>query len=143
MKKITEIINEKLKLNNDDQTPATLLEQIELALPELEAEMIDILGKDAVNFDFGLTITEDKNGKFEIESGELIELTGAIGKYTYESFKFNTWGGKVLNNGQVWFNPKFDFKYKGGGSNGTDGFWTGLWFLPEENTWKFGSRTDK
>ena len=142
--KVKRNINEKLVINKS-KTPETLLERIEYALPELEEAIIHRLGNDASlrNFDFGFTVKETTNrdGKqqFTIESNNLIELTGPIGKITYDEFKFATWGGTITKEKDaIWFNPKFEFHYIGGGSNGSDAFWYGMWFLLEDNTWKFG-----
>lgn len=68
-------------------------------------------------------------------------MTGPIGKITYKEFIFETWGGqkiKELGENKIWFNPKFQFKYKDGGSNGTDAFWLGFWYDIDEDKWIFG-----
>ena len=76
------------------------------------------------------------NSTFNISSKNLIELTGPIGKIMYDEFSFEMWGGKILHDGgknQIWFNPKFHFKYKDGGSNGSDAFWSGIWYNIDED----------
>ena len=113
---------------------------IENALPKLESVINHMLN---TNFDLGLKVTESLNRRNEtvytIESAELKSLTGPIGEMTYESFVFATWGGqKVMDENKIWFNPKFFFKYKNGGSNGTDAFWHALWFDLDTNDWVFG-----
>ena len=121
---------------------------LESALPILEDAIKSILGPEVSDFDFGLTINEFRNRKgeicYEITSKDLVDLTGAIGKMTYESYKFSTWGGMrfVDDDGEnkIWFNPKFFFKYGGGGSNGTDAFWSSLWYNLDANEWVFGRR---
>lgn len=136
-------INEKLNVSKPTNN-GTLLSRIENALPDLEEAIVERLGDPKLrNFDFGLTVTqsEDRLGKlrFEITSGNLIELTGPIGKITYDEFKFTTWGGTFTKEKDaIWFNPKFEFHYIAGGSNGSDAFWYGMQFLLEDNTWKFG-----
>lgn len=116
------------------------LNLIENALPKLETAINNIL---KTNFDLGLKVTESLNRRNEviytIESGELKSLTGPIGEATYESYVFATWGGqKVMDENKIWFNSKFFFKYKNGGSNGTDAFWHALWFDLDTNNWVFG-----
>lgn len=139
-------INEKLKVDKN-KSPKTLKDQIENALPALEEAIIKRLGNDSSlrNFDLGLTVEEntDRSGNptFTISSKNLIELTGPIGKLLYEKFIFQPWGGTKVNgpDGQrIWFNPKFQFKYKDGGSNGADAFWSGLWYAIDEDEWIFG-----
>lgn len=139
-------IDEKLKVDKNE-SPTTLKDQIEDALPALEEAIIKRLGNDPSlrNFDFGLTVEEntDRSGNyaFTISSKNLIELTGPIGKIMYDEFIFQLCGGTKVNGPdgkQIWFNPKFHFKYKDGGSNGSDAFWSGLWYVIDEDTWIFG-----
>ena len=141
MKNIKDKINEKLQVSNS-KTASTLLQKIEFALPELEKEIKKKLGNDANNFDFELTVDEKTDRRNEtiytINSGNLIELTGPIGKTIYESFIFNTWGGnKVPDENKIWFNPKFSFRYVKGGSNGTEAIWNSIWFDIDEEEWIF------
>ena len=140
------IIDEKLKVDKNG-SPITLKDQIEEALPALEEAIIKRLGNDSSlrNFDLGLTVKEnvDRSGNstFNISSKNLIELTGPIGKIMYDEFSFEMWGGKILHDGgknQIWFNPKFHFKYKDGGSNGSDAFWSAIWYDIDEDKWIFG-----
>lgn len=139
-------IDEKLNVNKD-KVAETLREQIEEALPALEEAIIKRLGNDSYvrNFDFGLKVDEstDRNGKprFEISSNNLLDLTGPIGKITYKEYIFVTWGGTTVNDpseNKIWFNPKFSFKYKDGGSNGTDALWSAIWYDIDEYEWIFG-----
>lgn len=139
-------LNEKLNVDKDKYVE-TLNDKIEEALPYLEEAIIERLGNDSYlrNFDFGLTVKENTdrsgNSTFTISSNNLIELTGPIGKITYKEFIFETWGGqkiKELGENKIWFNPKFQFKYKDGGSNGTDAFWLGFWYDIDEDKWIFG-----
>ena len=139
-------INEKLKVDKNE-SPKTLKDKIEEALPVLEEAIIKKLGNDPFlrNFDLGLTVKEntDRSGNptFTISSKNLVELTGPIGKITYKEFIFETWGGKnikELGENKIWFNPKFQFKYKDGGSNGADAFWSGIWYDIDEDKWIFG-----
>ena len=139
-------ISEKLKIDKNG-SPITLKDQIEDALSALEEAIIKRLGNDSSlrNFDLGLTIEENDvregNSTFTISSKNLIELTGPIGKITYDEFIFETWGGTILHDGgknQIWFKPKFQFKYKDGGSNGADAFWSGIWYDIDEDKWIFG-----
>ena len=139
-------LNEKLNVDKDKYVE-TLKDKIEEALPYLEEAIIERLGNDPSlrNFDFGLTVKENTdrsgNSTFTISSNNLIELTGPIGKITYKEFIFETWGGqkiKELGENKIWFNPKFQFKYKDGGSNGTDAFWLGFWYDIDEDKWIFG-----
>lgn len=141
MKNIKDKINEKLQVSNS-KTAASLLEKIEFALPELEKEIKKKLGNGVNSFDFELTVEEGKTRRNEtiytINSGNLVELTGPIGKITYERFTFNTWGGnKVPDENKIWFNPKFSFKYINGGSNGTEAFWNSIWFDIDKEEWIF------
>ena len=140
-------INEKLKVDKNE-SPRTLKDQIEEALPALEEAIIRKLGNDSSlrNFDLGLTVKENTdrsgNSTFTISSKNLIDLTGPIGKLLYENFIFQPWGGTKVNGSdgkRIWFSPKFQFKYKGGGSNGTDAFWSGLWYAIDEDEWIFGT----
>ena len=139
-------INEKLNVNKN-KFPETLKGQIEEALPILEEAIIERLGNDSFvrNFDFGLKVDEitDRNGRtrFEITSNNLLELTGPIGKITYESYTLCTWGGTIhTEENKVWFNPKFNFKYIDGGSNGCDAFWSAFWYDIEKHDWIFGRK---
>ena len=125
----------------------TLKDQIEEALPVLEEAIIKKLGNDPFlrNFDLGLTVEENSdrsgNSTFTISSKNLIELTGPIGKITYQSYIFHTWGGTIdTEENKVWFSPKFSFKYIDGGSNGCDAFWSALWYDIEEHNWIFGRK---
>lgn len=121
---------------------------LESALTDLECAIKSILGPEVQDFDFGLRINESENRRgeicYEIESAELVELTGPIGKMTYKSYKFSTWGGQRFEDAdgthKIWFNPKFFFKYVNDGSNGTDAFWSGLWYDLDANNWVFGRR---
>lgn len=136
-------IDEKLNVNKD-KVPETLKEQIEEMLPNLEEAIIERLGDPKLrNFDFGLTLEENKtrfgNQQFIISSNNLIELTGPIGKATYNEFIFITWGGTIdTGENTIWFNPKFQFKYKDGGSNSNNALWTGIWYNIDEHEWVFG-----
>lgn len=137
-------IDEKLNVNKD-KVAETLREQIEEALPALEEAIIERLGNDSFvrNFDFGLTVEEyeDRSGNpaFTISSNNLVELAGPIGKITYQSYEFCTWGGTIdTEENKVWFNPKFSFKYIDGGSNGCDALWSAFWYDIEEHEWIFG-----
>ena len=139
-------IDEKLKVDKNE-SPRTLKAQIEDALPALEEAIIKRLGDDSSlrNFDLGLTVEENTdrsgNSTFTISSKNLIELTGPIGKIMYEEFIFQPLGGTKVNGPggkQIWFSSKFQFKYKGGGSNWTDAFWYGIWYDIDEDKWIFG-----
>lgn len=80
-----------------NESPKTLKDQIENALPALEEAIIKRLGNDSSlrNFDLGLTVEEntDRSGNptFTISSKNLIELTVPIGKLLYEKFIFQPW----------------------------------------------------
>ena len=139
-------IDEKLKVDKKE-SPRTLKDQIEDALPALEEAIIKRLGNDSSlrNLDLGLTVEENAdrsgNSMFTISSKNLIELTGPIGKIIYDEFIFQPWGGTKVNGPdgkQIWFSPKFRFKYKDGGSNGADAFWSGLWYDIDKDEWIFG-----
>ena len=139
-------VDEKLKVDKN-KSPRTLKDQIEDALPALEEAIIKRLGDDSSlrNFDLGLTVEENTdrsgNSTFTISSKNLIELTGSIGKIMYDEFIFQPWGGTKVNGPagkQIWFSPKFQFKYKDGGSNGIDAFWSGLWYDIDKDEWIFG-----
>ena len=138
-------INEKLNVSKPTNG-GTLLSRLENALPELEEAIIERLGDPTLrNFDFGLTVTESKDraGKprFEITSGNLLELTGPIGKITYDEFIFTTWGGTITDTGnEIWFNPKFEFHYVNGGSNGCDALWSSFWYNIPDHDWIFGRK---
>lgn len=139
-------INEKLKVDKNE-SPRTLKDQIEDALPALEEAIIERLGNDSFvrNFDFDLKVNErtDRNGRtiFEITSNNLLDLTGPIGKITYQSYIFHTWGGTIdTEENKVWFSPKFSFKYIDGGSNGCDAFWSAIWYDIDEDKWIFGRK---
>ena len=139
-------INEKLKVDKN-KSLITLKDRIEDALPALEEAIIKKLGNDSYlrNFDLGLSVKEYKDGsgnpKYEITSNDLIELTGPIGKTLYDKFIFKTWGGtkvKDLNKNAIWFNPKFDYHYIAGGSNGTNALWLAFWYDIDDDEWIFG-----
>ena len=139
-------VDEKLKVDKNESS-RTLKDQIEDALPALEEAIIKRLGNDPSlrNFDLGLTIEENAdrsgNSTFTISSKNLIELTGPIGEIMYDEFIFQPWGGTKINGPdgkQIWFSPKFRFKYKDGGSNGADVFWSGIWYDIDEDKWIFG-----
>ena len=136
-------INEKLNVSKPTND-GTLLNRLENTLPELEEAIIERLGDPTLrNFDFGLTVTESKDraGKprFEITSSNLLELTGPIGKITYDEFIFTTWGGTITDTGnEIWFNPKFEFHYVNGGSNGCDALWSSFWYNIPDHDWIFG-----
>ena len=68
-------------------------------------------------------------------------MTGPIGKIMYDEFIFKPLGGTKVNGQdvkQIWFSPKFQFKYKDGGSNGADAFWSGIWYEIDKDEWIFG-----
>lgn len=138
-------INEKLNVSKPTNG-RTLLSRLENALPELEEAIIERLGDPTLrNFDFGLTVIESKDraGKprFEITSSNLLELTGPIGKITYDEFIFTTWGGTITDTGnEIWFNPKFEFHYVNGGSNGCDALWSSFWYNIPDHDWIFGRK---
>ena len=140
-------IDEKLNVNKSTKVAETLREQIEEALPILEEAIVERLGNDSFvrNFDFGLKVDEstDRNGKtrFEITSNNLLDLTGPIGKITYQTYEFCTWGGTIdTEENKVWFNPKFSFKYIDGGSNGCDALWSSFWYNIPDHDWIFGRK---
>ena len=139
-------IHEKLNVKKD-KSPRTLKDRIEDALPALEEAIIKKLGNDSYlrNFDLGLSVEEFKdrygNQQFRISSNNLVELTGPIGKILYDNFIFKTWGGTKAddpNKNVIWFNPKFDYQYKGGGSNSTDALWSAFWYDIDKDEWIFG-----
>ena len=141
------VLNEKLNVTKDKTPSGTLKDRIEASLIDLEEAIIGRLGGDlrVGNVDLGLSVEEDKDSygkqKFEISSDNLVELTGPIGKMIYKEFTFETWGGTKANDPNknvIWFNPKFEFSYKSGGSNGTDAFWVSLWYDIDEDKWIFG-----
>lgn len=140
MKTLVSIVNEKLSINRD--TPLTPIEKIEMALPELENEIKKEVGINK-SFNLGLKVKSSKDRKgvetFEIESENLVDLTGPIGQFFYEYFIFGTWGGKPIDGAPetIWFNPKWFFKYKKGGSNGNDAIWDSLLFNLETGEWEF------
>lgn len=86
-----------------------------------------------------LNVSEDRKGNITIESENLAKHTG-ICQVLYSEFVFSTWGGSLITGltPKIWFNPKFVFEYKEGGSNGTDALWTGLYFNLETKEWEFG-----
>lgn len=151
MKTLAKSINEKLAISRTTRNaPETIKEMLEYALPELEAAIKDILGPEVRNFDFELHVNEEKNRRgevvYEIASGDLIELTGPLGKIYYERYGFYCSGGNnVEDEGvkKIWFNPKFHFRYINGGSNGNDAFWNSLWFNLETQEWEFGRQINK
>lgn len=141
-------VNEKLNVTKNKKTAETLKDKIEMALIDLEEAIIGRLGSGSQirNIDLGLTVEEETNyiyGKqvYKISSNNLVDLTGPIGKTIYKEFIFETNGGTVQqtdDSNRVWFNPKFSFTYKNGGSNGTDAFWVSFWYDIDENKWIFG-----
>ena len=140
-------LNEKLNVTKDKTPYGTLKGRIEASLVDLEETIIGRLGSDlrVGNVDLGLRVEEDKDSygkqKFEISSDNLVELTGPIGKIIYKEFTFETWGGTKPNDPNknvIWFNPKFTFKYKAGGSNASDALWSAIWYDIDEDKWIFG-----
>ena len=85
-----------------------------------------------------LNVSENRNGNIEIQSENLAKHTGILVNL-YKEFVFSIWGGTlIVDENKIWFNPKFFFKYRDGGSNGTDALWTGLYFNLETKEWEFG-----
>ena len=151
MKNINTRIQEKLVLSKSKPSEAHdgLWGDIELALPDLEAEMHKML-KDSdpsfKPFDFGLTVEVEKdrrgNDRFIIKSDSLLDITGPMGKMIYEKFMYEASnGGYSENDTEIWFTSKFWFKYKNGGSNGADAFWSYLYFDLKEKTFIVGRST--
>lgn len=141
------VLNEKLNVTKGKTPSGSLKDRIEASLVDLEEAIIGRLGGDlhVGNVDLGLSVeeTEDRyrKQKFSISSNNLVELTGPIGKTLYDNFIFETWGGTKAddpNKNVIWFNPKFNYHYKNGGSNGTDAFWVSFWYDIDENKWIFG-----
>lgn len=148
MKNINTRIQEKLVLSKSkpSESHEGLWGDIELALPDLEAEMHKML-KDSdpafKPFDFGLTVEVEKdrrgNDRFVIKSDSLLDITGPMGKMIYEKFMYEADSGSYSETDtEIWFTTKFWFKYKGGGSNGTDAFWQSLYFDIKEKTFIVG-----
>ena len=140
-------INEKLKVDKNE-SPRTLKDRIEDALPILEEAIIKRFGNDPQlrNFDLGLTVKEKvkRSGEvtFDISSKNLVELTGPIGNLLYKEFVFETWGGTEVNSPsgkRIWFSPKFQFEYKNGGTNGTGAFWLAFWYNIDTDEWIFAN----
>jgi hypothetical protein len=148
MKNINTRIQEKLVLNKSKSSEAHegLWGDIEMALPDLEAEMHKALKENDPSFkpfDFGLTVDIEKdrrgNDKFVIKSDSLIDITGPLGKMIYEKYMYEAASGSYdETDTELWFTSKFWFKYKGGGSNGADAFWSSLYFDINEKTFIFG-----
>lgn len=85
-----------------------------------------------------LNVSEDSKCNITIKSENLAKYTG-ICQSLYSEFVFTTWGGTLIaGSPKIWFNPKFFFEYKDGGSNGADALWTGLYFNLETKEWEFG-----
>ena len=144
MKRAQQYLNEKLSVSGKvkEYSPG-ILGQMEQALPDLEEEIYNILGPESRTVELGLIVKHNQiRDTYEIMSDNLVDLTGPIGKYTYDEFRFETWGGKQTNDDKptIWFNPKFSFHYINGGSNGADALWTGFYFDYENDTWIFGKR---
>ena len=140
-------LNEKLNVTKDKTPYGTLKDRIEASLVDLEEAIIGRLGGDlrVGNVDLGLSVKEDKDSygkqKFEISSNNVVELTGPIGKMLYEEFTFETWGGTKAddpNKNVIWFNPKFDYHYKDGGSNSANALWSAFWYDIDKDEWIFG-----
>lgn len=148
MKTINNRIHEKLVLNKSKSSEAHegLWGDIEMALPDLEAEMHKALKENDPSFkpfDFGLTVDIEKdrrgNDKFVIKSDSLIDITGPLGKMIYEKYMYEAVSGSYdETDTELWFTSKFWFKYKGGGSNGADAFWSSLYFDIKEKTFILG-----
>ena len=148
MKTINNLIKEKLVLSKTKTSGVHegLLGDIELALPDLENEMYKMLkdsDPDFKPFDFELTVEVEKdrrgNDRFIIKSGSLLDITGPMGKMIYEKYAFEAASsGYSETDTELWFSPKFWFKYKGGGSNGADAFWQSLYFDINEKTFVAG-----
>lgn len=148
MKNINTRIQEKLVLNKTKSSEVHdgLWGDIELALPDLEAEMHKML-KDSdpsfKPFDFDLTVDVEKdrrgNDRFVIKSGSLLDITGPMGKMIYAKYMYEAASGSYNENDtELWFTSKFWFKYKGGGSNGADAFWSSLYFDIKEKIFIVG-----
>ena len=148
MKNINTRIQEKLVLNKtkSSETHDGLWGDIELALPDLEAEMHKMLKDNDPSFkpfDFDLTVDVEKDrqgrDRFVIKSGSLLDITGPMGKMIYEKYMYEAASGSYNENDtELWFTSKFWFKYKGGGSNGADAFWSSLYFDIKEKTFIIG-----
>lgn len=152
MKTINNRIHEKLVLNKSKSSEAHegLWGDIEMALPDLENEMHDLLKSVDPNykpFDFGLTVEVEKDrrgdDRFIIKSGSLLDLTGSLGKFIYEKYSYEAVSGSYSENDiELWFTSKFWFKYKSGGSNGADAFWSYLYFDIREKKFIVGKPTN-
>lgn len=148
MKNINTRIQERLVVNKtkSNDSHEGIWGDIEAALPDLENEMFKML-KDAdpsfKPFDFGLTVEVEKDrrgdDRFIIKSESLLDITGPMGKMIYTKYMFEAASGSYAQGDtELWFSPKFWFKYKGGGSNGADAFWQSLYFDIEEKKFIVG-----
>ena len=75
------------------------------------------------------------------ESFVKIDCDYEVEDFLYKEFTFETWGGTKPpdpNKNVIWFNPKFTFKYKSGGSNASDALWAAIWYDIDEDKWIFG-----
>lgn len=152
MKTINKLIKEKLVLSKTKASEAHegLWGDIELALPVLENEMYKLLKESDPSFkhfDFGLTVDVEKDrrgdDRFIIKSGSLLDITGPLGKFIYEKYSYEATSGSYNENDtELWFTSKFWFKYKNGGSNGADAFWSYLYFDIREKTFIVGKPTN-
>ena len=92
MKRAQQYLNEKLSVSGKakEYSPG-ILGQIERALPDLEEEIYNILGPDSRAVELGLIVKHNQiKDTYDIISDNLVDLTGPIGKYTYDEFRFET-----------------------------------------------------
>lgn len=137
MKSFKEYINRNdidNNINESGETAADYISAVSNALPELLDEIEKKLKCKKGIIKLFPSVT--RNNAIRIESNDLTELTGEIGKTLYKLFTLETWGGYLKNN-KIWWEPNWNFKYHNGGSNGTTALWTTIEFDITTNKWNF------
>lgn len=81
----------------------------------------------------------ERNNKIKIRGTE--NLVGNLGdtlvKTIFTKINIEFWGGDLVDDNSIWFNPKLSYEHPLGGSNGTDFLWDSLWFT-KNNEWVEG-----
>lgn len=140
MKNLTEFTNTFYEAASNEKGKE-YLEVVKNKLPELSAEIADVTGLKADDITF--EISAARNGNLSLESNDLKEFFGPLGKAMYKEIKLITWQGNVMEQKDkkyIYFSPKWDFSYLGGGSNGTDAIWYNILFNITDNVWVFGNK---
>lgn len=126
--------------NENYQEWVDALQNVEKALPELSKlikKHIGVSPKLLVRFNKGRS---SNNLKIYGEENLIKELGNGLVKTIFTEISIDMWGGTMTKDNMIWFNPKISYQHPGGGSNGTDFIWNGLWFDLANNKWIEGTK---